>query len=278
VSAPASQPATIVASDVVKTFGSGRNRHRALDGVSLTVSAGKSIGIVGESGSGKSTFARILCGLDIPSGGSVSMTGLPVERILAYSNRRRMLRSIVQFVAQDTNSSFDPRLRVIDGLRTPLRVIRGITGKDADTRIEDLLITLELDPSLANRFPDQLSGGQRQRVALARSLVVQPRILVCDEVVSALDVSVQGSVLNVLKKYVREHDAGLVFVSHGLPATAFISDEIVVMHNGRIVEHGSTQQVIEQPKDNYTRTLLDAYVGLGAADHESRSRDLERAS
>jgi ABC-type glutathione transport system ATPase component len=256
-----STPVKLAAEEVTKAFGSHATRHVAVDSVSLCFDTTSAIGIVGESGSGKSTLARMLVGLEAPSGGRITLEDRDISSLTQTAVGRRDFRRTVQFVAQDSTSSFDPRLSLRSTLRHPARRLCGLDKAAADERIDDTLSMLGLAPALADRRPHEISGGQRQRFALARALVVRPRILICDEVVSALDVSVQGSVLNFLKRYCRTNDAGLVFVSHGLPATAFVARELVVMYQGRIVEHGSTDDTVNRPTHPYTRRLLAAYRG-----------------
>lgn len=256
--------ATLQAVDIVKEFGPRGRRHRALDSVSLTVEEGDRIGIVGESGSGKSTLSRILCGLEQPSSGRVEYGGEPISHLLGLRGGAKRFRVGVQFVGQDTTSSFDPRKPLLDSVVAPLRSLFGLAPDAAARRALALVEQLELDPALARRHPLEVSGGQRQRFALARCLVVEPRILICDEVVSALDVSVQGSILNLLKSYCEETGAGLVFVSHGLPATAFVTDQLVVMHRGNIVESGPSGRVLRQPDASYTAELVAAHRGRAA--------------
>jgi peptide/nickel transport system ATP-binding protein len=176
-------------------------------------------------------------------------------------------------VSQDTSSSFDPLKTLRTSVRTPVMRLLGLGRAEADAEVDRVMADLELPPVLADRYPQHVSGGQRQRFALARALVVRPSLLICDEVVSALDVSVQGSVLNMLRRYCAESGAGLVFVSHGLPATAFIADRIVVMRHGQIVEDGPTSEVLGQPAHEYSRQLLAAYRGRPPG----RSRRFERA-
>lgn len=247
---------------VSKHFGGRRSgRFTAVDDVSLEFDTTKMIGIVGESGSGKSTLARMMVGLESPSSGTVTLNGRVITDMLSLRADRIDTRRNVQFVGQDTTSSFDPRRTLRDAVRLPAMVLLGLDKKAADERVDEALALLGLLPAQADRSPAEVSGGQRQRFALARGLVVGPRLLVCDEVVSALDVSVQGAILNLLKRYCREEQAGLAFVSHGLPATAFIADELVVMLRGRIVEHGPTQRIIDSPEHPYTARLLAAYRG-----------------
>ncbi|SMH49507.1 peptide/nickel transport system ATP-binding protein [Rathayibacter oskolensis] len=248
------------AEGVTKTFGRGANRHVAVKPVDLEINSRTALGIVGESGSGKSTLSRLLVGLEKPTAGDVTLNGRSLQVLLRSASGTLELRRSVQYVAQDTFSSFDPRRTLRDAVATPLRVLRGVTGAAAESEIRDVLDLLRLDPAQLDRYPGQLSGGQRQRFSLARSLVVRPRVLLCDEVVSALDVSVQGSVLNMIRDYCETYQVGLGFVSHGLPATAFVSDSLLVMRDGEVVEHGPTDQMLEHPEHPYTVSLLDAYT------------------
>jgi peptide/nickel transport system ATP-binding protein len=252
----------LAAEHVTKAFGSRRSsRFLAVDDVSIELDTTKMIGIVGESGSGKSTLARMLVGLETPSSGVILFNGRPITMMLPRHDERLAFRRAVQFVGQDTTSSFDPRRTLRDSVYLPTKVLLGLDDNEANARVDETLDLLGLSHAMADRKPSQVSGGQRQRFALARALVVGPRLLICDEVVSALDVSIQGSILNVLKRYCRDAEAGLAFVSHGLPATAFIADEIVVMLHGKIVEHRPTSQLLARPDHPYTARLLAAYQG-----------------
>jgi len=246
-----------VGARVLKQFRTPAGRFTAVDDVSFQFAAGEIWGIVGESGSGKSTLARMLVGLEAPSGGGLRYRGKPVADLVRYRGFRIPFRRDVQFIAQDTTSSFDSRLTLRASLRLPVRNLLPLRGSAVDERIDETLARLEIPAELADRYPDQVSGGQRQRFAIARALVVRPRLLVCDEVVSALDVSVQGAVLNLLKDYSRTTGAGIVFVSHGLPATAFLADRIAVMRLGRILETADTATLLAAPRHPYTRQLLD---------------------
>ncbi|MFB2583064.1 ABC transporter ATP-binding protein [Herbiconiux sp. P15] len=256
----------LIATGVTKHFGS-RKRFAALDDVSVSCEPSQLTGIVGESGSGKSTLARILVGLERASSGSMSYGDTEVQKLLASNTSRLAFRRDVQFIGQDTTSSFDPRQTLRESVLKPLVALRGDTPAAARHKASEVFDELGLPDALADRYPDQVSGGQRQRFSIARGLVVRPRFLLCDEVVSALDVSVQGKILNVIKRYCRDTGAGLVFVSHGLPATAFVADRIVVMHRGTIVESGATDDILRRPTHPYTRSLLDSYRSLGAATH-----------
>lgn len=250
--------AEIDVDSVTKRFAVGRSDHLvAVDDVSLTIDQTSAVGIVGESGSGKSTLSRMLVGLERPSNGTIRLNGANVAAMSAADLHE--FRRLVQFVAQDTSSSFDPRRTLGDAVRTPAQRLGGLNRAEADVRMAETLELLGLSVAMADRRPHEVSGGQRQRFSLARALVVQPKVLVCDEVVSALDVSVQGSILNFLRDYCREHRAGLVFVSHGLPATAFVSEELIVMHRGRVVERGPVETLLADPSHPYTHQLLMAH-------------------
>jgi peptide/nickel transport system ATP-binding protein len=246
--------------EVQRTFGSRRHPFVAVDKVNFTlVDQGNCTGIVGESGSGKSTLSRMLVGLLEPTGGSITFNGRELKDQLATKKGVLEFRRAVQFVAQDTTSGFDPRRTLRDSVRLPAQQLLGLSKQAADERVDEVVGQLGLPASYADRRPHQVSGGQRQRFALARGIIVQPRILICDEVVSALDVSVQGSILNMLKKFRQTTGAGMGFVSHGLPATAFISDDIAVMNNGRVVEHAATSEIIGNADHEYTQLLLAAH-------------------
>ena len=194
----------------------------------------------------------------------MTFDGEDVLAMLQDNASRIAFRRSVQFIAQDTTSSFDPLRTLRDSVRTPLQWLRGFDRKKADAEVDRTFAMLSLQTVLADRYPREVSGGQRQRVAIARALVVKPRILICDEAVSALDVSVQGEILNLLKAYCRETGAGLVFISHCVPATAFIAEKIAVMSNGRIVETGRTPVLVEHNSHPYTARLIDACRGRHA--------------
>ncbi len=247
--------------DVSRIFGHGSRRFTAVDKVAMRIGASARVGIVGESGSGKSTVSRLIAALDSPSEGEIYVDGATLRSIRRARGMLVDYRRTVQMVAQDSTSSFDPLQKVRTAIRTPAVQLAGLDRKAADARVDETLTDLGLPLALAERHPGELSGGQRQRMSLARALVVRPRVLICDEVVSALDVSVQGQVLNMIKRYCLAEDAGLIFVSHGLPATAFICDRLVVMRNGRIVEDGDTDQVLRRPNHPYTKQLVDAFHG-----------------
>ena len=232
--------------------------HIAVDRLDVTVRAGDMIGVVGESGSGKSTLARMMVGLTSPSEGRISFNGADLVDVMARRRSLLEFRRNVQYIQQNTHS-FNPRRSLRRSLRVPPMKLLGISTREADARIDEVLTMVGIDPAMADRGPTAVSGGQRQRFAIARALLVRPRLLICDEVVSALDVSVQGGVLNRIKEYCEGSGAALVFVSHGVPATCFIADRLMVMQNGVVVESGATEEVIRNPEADYTRRLLRAY-------------------
>ncbi len=253
---------TLRLAGVRKDFGHRRRRITAVQPIELEVRSDSRLGVIGESGSGKSTLARMIVGLEKPTAGTIEFNGRPVVDWLSSRTGRLEYRRRVQYVAQDTSSSFDPRQTLFEAVATPLRFLCGVTDPhEVRSRLRRIADELALDPAMFGRRPHQLSGGQRQRFSLARALVVEPRLLICDEVVSALDVSVQGTVLNLIKSYVSRHGMGLVFVAHGLPAVSFISSELIVMKRGAVVERGNVAEVLAAPSHPYTRELLSAYSG-----------------
>ncbi|WP_454049946.1 ABC transporter ATP-binding protein [Cellulomonas sp. Marseille-Q8402] len=239
---------------VTRSFGA----TRALDGVDVRVEAGRSLGIVGESGSGKSTLLRLLLGLDSPSSGEVRYRGELLDR--RDRGLLRRLRADVQPVFQDPRSSLDPRMRIGAVVAEPLRSLR-VPG-DHRARVAAVLESVGLDPDVASRYPAQFSGGQRQRIAIARALAPSPSVLVADEPVSALDVSVRGQVVELLQRLAREQGLTLVLVSHDIAVVARLCEQTVVLHHGRVVEQGGTASVLATPQQPYTRRLLAAVPQL----------------
>jgi ABC-type glutathione transport system ATPase component len=234
-----------------------RRSVRALDNVSFDIAAGQRFGIVGESGSGKSTLLRILGALDSATTGSVEISGLQ----LAGARERDLgaLRDQVQIVFQDPHSSLDPRMRVRDVVAEPLR---RVAPEARRAKVSEMLQSVGLPADSADRFPHQFSGGQRQRIAIARALITNPRILLADEAVSALDVSVRAQVLNLLADLVDAYSLTLVFVSHDLNVIRHLCDTVAVMRSGRIVECGRTDQLYADPQHPYTRQLIGALPEL----------------
>ncbi|MFE7529665.1 ABC transporter ATP-binding protein [Kitasatospora sp. NPDC057542] len=235
-----------------RTFGS----VRAVDDVSFTLAAGGSLGIVGESGSGKTTTARIIVGLEQADEGAVLVRGRSrTGRARGRTERLERARE-VQMVFQDPYLSLDPRTSVEAVLRETLRL--HFPGADHAARIRELLDQVGLGTRAADALPRQLSGGQRQRVAIARALAVQPAVLVLDEAVAALDVSVQAQVLNLLADIREQTGVGYLFITHDLGVVRCVTDEVVVMRHGAIVESGPTAEVLDSPQHAYTRLLLES--------------------
>lgn len=239
-------------SDLHKTFGD----VRAVAGVSLSVAAGESLGVVGESGSGKSTIARILVGLERPDAGEVLIGGSDRAGRPRDRHDRLARARDVQMVFQDPYLSLDPRIRVGAALDEVLRLHSDLTGEGRHTRIVELLEQVGLGQRERGALPRQLSGGQRQRVAIARSLAVKPRLLVLDEAVSALDVSIQAQILQLLDDIRRDQGVAYVFVSHDLAVVRSVTERVVVLRQGRVVEAGPTELVLASPREPYTRLLL----------------------
>ncbi|MBB5958646.1 peptide/nickel transport system ATP-binding protein [Saccharothrix tamanrassetensis] len=242
---------------VYRSIGLRRTEHTALAGVSLHVGEGESLAVVGESGSGKTTLARAVLGLTDPTSGRITLGGLDVTsyRRLRSADRARA-RRLVQCVFQDPYSSLNPAHTVGYTLAESLR--RRGEDLDVESEVDSLLDLVGLPASYAGRRPVALSGGQRQRVAIARALAVRPRLLVCDEPVAALDVSVQAQVLEVLRKANRELGIALLFITHDLAVARQVTDRMVVMHRGRIVEHGATADVLDAPTHPYTVRLVQS--------------------
>ncbi|MFF3492030.1 ATP-binding cassette domain-containing protein [Streptomyces sp. NPDC002795] len=232
----------------------------ALRGVSFAVPHGQRFGIVGESGCGKSTLLRILAGLDKPTSGTVEVAGRDITRL--RERQLRFVRERLQLVFQDPMSSLDPRMKVGDIVAEPL-VAQGIGNRKE--RVAELLESVGLGADAARRYPHQFSGGQRQRVSIARALAPRPSIIVADEPVSALDVSVRAQVLNLIADLVDELNLTLVFVSHDLSVVRHVCDRVAVMQAGQIVESGPTEQLYEDPQHPYTRRLIAAVPTLEKA-------------
>ncbi len=237
----------LVFDEVTVCFG----QMTAVDAVSLTVPAGQVVGLVGESGSGKSTLARAAVGLAPVHGGRILLGGQPVPT----KGRDRPL----QMVFQDPYSSLDPRMSIGESVAEALP--RGLPRGERRTEVARLLELVHIDPTRAAARPSELSGGQRQRVALARALAGRPSVVVADEITSALDVSIQGAVLNLVRELQRELGLSMLFISHNLAVVRYVASHVAVMHRGRIVEQGPTAQVLAAPDHDYTRELLAAVPG-----------------
>lgn len=253
---------------LTRVHGRGERRVVALDGVDLTIHRGQRLGIVGESGSGKSTLVRLLAALDAPTSGTVSFDGRVVtgvrERDLGF------LRSRVQLVFQDPRASLNPRMRIGTIVAEPLRapaIRRELARRgrpiDPATRVAELLAAVGLPPDAAGRYPHEFSGGQRQRIAIARALAPGPEVLIADEAVSALDVSVRAQVLNLIMDLVGSLGLTLVFVSHDLSVVRHVCSDAVVLQRGRIVEAAPTASLFADPRHPHTQRLLAAIPRFG---------------
>jgi ABC-type glutathione transport system ATPase component len=244
---------------------------QALRGVDLDIGYGERFGIVGESGSGKSTLIRLLAGLDRPTSGSIRFAGKEIAR--APERSLKFLRRDLQMVFQDPMGSLDPRMKVGDIIREPLIALG---HPDARGRVAELLDAVGLPAAAADRYPHQFSGGQRQRISIARALSPRPKVLVADEPVSALDVSVRAQILNLLMDLVDEFSLTLVFVSHDLSVVRHVCDTVAVMRDGEIVERGATGSVYDNPRHPYTQALLAAAPTLEKALAVHRTARTER--
>lgn len=236
----------------------------AVDDVSLDIQAGETLGLIGESGSGKSTLGRLILRLIEPTSGIIRLAGR--DLLAAGHGEMRRLRRDLQIIFQDPFASLDPRFRVEDIIAEPLKIHREVTAPDARRfskaeirlRVSELLRAVGLDESARTRYPHEFSGGQRQRIGIARALALRPKFIVCDEPVSALDVSVGAQIVNLLAQLQHEFGLTYLFISHSMPVVRYLSTRIAVMYRGKIVESGDTAQVTENPAHAYTRSLLAA--------------------
>lgn len=237
-------------------FGAARGGTRAVDDVSLDIESGETLGLVGESGSGKSTLGRLILRLVEPTAGSVKFSGQDV--LAARGGALRRLRRDMQIVFQDPFGSLNPRMRVRDIVTEPLLIHDSTSAQERAERARELMNAVGLDESALGRYPHEFSGGQRQRVGIARALALRPKFIVCDEPVSALDVSVAAQIVNLLAQLQREFGLTYLFISHSMPIVRHLATRIAVMQRGRIVEIGATEQVTTAPAHPYTRGLLEA--------------------
>lgn len=269
------QPLLLEATELAKHYpaagarlGSRRNPPalKAVDGVSLHIRRGEVLGLVGESGSGKSTTGRMIAGLEAPTAGTVRFAGQPLESL--RSRELATIRRRIQYVFQDPYASLNPWHRIGAILEEPLHVHRLGDRRERAERVRTMLDVVGLPQSSLDKFPHELSGGQRQRVGIARALMLQPELLVLDEPVSALDVSVQSQILNLLKELQHEFSLTYLFISHDLNVVHYMSDRVAVMYFGRIVESAPVEQLYHSPRHPYTSTLLSS-IPLQSPDQRS---------
>jgi peptide/nickel transport system ATP-binding protein/oligopeptide transport system ATP-binding protein len=235
---------------------------KALDNVSLKIEKGSTLGLVGESGSGKTTLGRVIVRLVDPTSGSVSYQGEKISTLSGSS--LRPYRKKIQMVFQDPYNSLNPRLRIGTILAEPLEIhFPQMSASDRSDRVSELLRLVGLDPTHARRFPHEFSGGQRQRIGIARALAVEPEFIICDEPVSALDVSVQAQIENLLMDLQEKHDLNYLFFAHDLAVVEHVSDQIAVLEHGKLVEEGPSEQITTHPTHPYTQRLLSSIPSLG---------------
>ena len=234
----------------------------ALNGVSVELQVGQTLGIVGESGCGKSTLARLIVGLEKPTSGQITWATEPIGN--KDSSKLRSHHSNIQLVFQDPYSSLNPRQKIGQCISEVIKTHKLRSGSDIQKRVDELLLEVGISPDLQHRYPHQLSGGQRQRVSIARALASEPYLLILDEPVSALDVSVRADVMNLLFDLREKFGLTYIFISHDLSMVRHISDFIAVMYLGKVVEYGSWSDVLDNPKHPYTKALIDAMP-----DHEN---------
>lgn len=259
---------------LVVDFGTKRKPFRAVDIVDLEIAPGETLGLVGESGSGKSTIGRAILGLNPVSEGKVTFNGEDISHI--HAKDRRTVAENLQVVFQDPYSSLNPSLTVGQILSEPLMAQKGMSEADARARIKELLDAVGLPQDAIDRFPSRFSGGQRQRIAIARALALSPKLVICDEPVSALDLSTQAQVLNLLADLRASSNLAYLFIAHDLAVVKHLSQRIIVLYRGRIMEEGDASDVYNNPSHPYTRALIAAAPVPNVT--EQRSRRANRAA
>ena len=243
-------------SGLAKRFASGGREVRAVDGVDLSIAPGETLGLVGESGCGKSTLGRLILRLLDPDAGSIEFEGVDITRLTQAELRPR--RPGLQMIFQDPYASLNPRMNVGEILEEPLLVHQRGNARERAGRVRWLMQRVGLGPDAASRYPHEFSGGQRQRIGVARALALEPKLIVCDEPVSALDVSVRAQVINLLDELREELGISYLFISHDLSVVQHVADRIAVMHAGKIVETADRATLWRAPAHPYTRSLIDA--------------------
>ena len=247
---------------VSQGFGKGKKYVKALNGVSFSLEAGKTLAIVGESGCGKSTLARQLTLIEKPTSGELTINGEGVTKL--SSAELKHLRTQVQMVFQNPYASLNPRQSIAYQLTEPLTIHTSLSKAEKHERVIDMMKQVGLRPEHASRYPHMFSGGQRQRIALARAMMLNPKIVIADEPTSALDVSIQAQVLNLFMDLQEQHHTAYVFISHNLSVVQHVAHDVIVMYLGKVVEHGKKEDIFERPLHPYTKALLSAAPSLKA--------------
>lgn len=244
----------VEAKNLSKRFGNG---FKAVDDVSFSIPTGTTLGLIGESGSGKTTVAKMVAGMFEMSEGTLFFEGKQLS-----GNRSKDIKKAIQYVFQDPYTSLNPNLRVFQILAEPLNVYFKLNREQLKARVLELLHDVGLDESYSQRFPGELSGGQRQRIGIARAIAPQPKIIICDEPTSALDVTIQSQILNLLKTLQQKHNLSYLFIAHSLEVIYNMSDAVLVMKDGVIVESGSAYDIFHHPQHAYTQSLMDAILSV----------------
>jgi ABC-type oligopeptide transport system ATPase subunit len=242
------------ATDIRKTFGKGSNAVTAVDGISVKIARGKTLGILGESGSGKSTLGRCILRLIEPDSGTIkfggeTLSGIPLSKFRAH-------RRNLQMIFQNPFSSLNPKMSVGEAIEDPMRIWNIGDKESRRKRVRELLEMVGIHPRFAQAYPYEFSGGQQQRINIARALGLEPKFIVCDEVVSALDVSIQSQIVNLLMDLQKQLGLTYLFISHNLGVVEYLSDEVLIMQHGKLVEYAPTEEIFKNPKSEYTRNLI----------------------
>lgn len=240
---------------------------KAVDGVSFSIEQGKTYGLVGESGSGKTTTGRAVIGLESIYSGKVSFNG---KDITNFGRKNSLLRKDVQMIFQDPYSSLNPRKRVLDIISEPLRNFENLSKREEKSRVQELLEIVGLSPESILKYPHEFSGGQRQRIGIARAIALKPKLIIADEPVSALDVSVQAQVLNFMQDIQKELNLTYLFISHDLGIVKHMCDDIAIMYKGRYVEQGTTADIFNNPQHIYTKRLVSAIPDINPRNREKQ--------
>ncbi|MCY4583339.1 MAG: ATP-binding cassette domain-containing protein [Chloroflexi bacterium] len=259
-----------VSGGTVKRMLNGRRLVKAVDDVSLEIASGETVALVGESGSGKSTMARLIAKLIPPTGGRVTFAGIEVFN--AKRDQLKRIRKEIQFVFQDPFSSLNPRMQVEQIIGRPLTIHKGLNGPERAMAVADILAKVGLAEDHLFRYPHEFSGGQRQRIAIARALAPEPALILADEPLSSLDVSIQAQVLELLEGLRKDYGLAMLFITHDLNVAEFVSDRIVVLYGGKLMETGTIDEVLGNPLHPYTQSLLEARPRFG---ERRRLRPLE---